>query len=71
MIRPMADHNVRTAADVAAVATCIACSCTDLEACEPFGCYWLRVDRHLKVGVCSECPEAVPAWERGERRVRV
>lgn len=51
---------------------CIACGCDDLHACEGlFGdpCHWLRVDRDAGLGVCSECPEAVDAWDRGERVV--
>lgn len=52
-----------------AVATCIACGCTDDRACETAlgPCSWLRVDRVLGVGVCSGCADAVAAWDAGER----
>lgn len=57
------------------LANCIACGCDDLHACgDPFTdrpCSWLRIDRMKRVGVCSACPEAVPAWDKGDRTVRV
>jgi hypothetical protein len=43
---------------------CIGCGCTDECACEG-GCSWLVNDG--RVGVCSCCRRALPAWERGAR----
>jgi hypothetical protein len=43
---------------------CIGCGCTDRFACEG-GCSWLVNDG--RVGVCSCCSRALPAWERGAR----
>lgn len=45
--------------DAPADATCVGCGCTDSHACtdewhDP--CYWLKVDRNTKLGVCSLCP---------------
>lgn len=45
---------------------CIGCGCTDDRACVG-GCWWLRVDRALQVGVCSECADLVPLWDAGAR----
>jgi hypothetical protein len=41
---------------------CIGCGCTDRYACEG-GCSWLA--RQGRVGVCSNCRHALPAWEAG------
>lgn len=49
------------------IATCIGCGCDDHHACQPEGCYWLRVDYAAGVGVCSECNDAVQAWDNGIR----
>lgn len=48
-------------------ATCIGCGCTDSHACEG-GCWWLRLDRHLRAGVCSQCESALERWRLGERK---
>lgn len=53
----------------AGIATCIGCSCTDINACydiymEP--CHWLRVNRETGKGVCSECSNWVPLWDAEE-----
>lgn len=48
---------------------CVGCGCTDSCACindvtgEP--CFWLRLDRAAKTGVCSECAHLVSAWDAG------
>ncbi len=53
------------------IATCIGCGCTDHAACtnhstgEP--CYWIRLDRSIALGVCSECGQHVARWDAGER----
>lgn len=47
------------------LATCVGCGCDDDHACA-CGCYWARVDRASARGVCSCCPQLVPAWDRGE-----
>lgn len=49
------------------VATCVGCGCDDLNAC-PLGCAWLRVDRKKKIGVCSECPAEVKAWDAKQKK---
>lgn len=49
------------------IASCIGCGCDDFHACRPDSCYWLRVDYNAGAGVCSECPEHVEAWDRGDR----
>lgn len=58
-----------------AVATCIGCGCTDLDAClDPdtgVTCSWLRVDRAAGVGVCSVCDEELERWHAGDRTVAV
>jgi hypothetical protein len=51
------------------VAVCIGCGCDDNHACE-FGCYWLRLDREDRKGVCSECVDHCEAWDRGDRTSR-
>lgn len=48
------------------ISTCVGCGCTDECACEN-GCWWLRVDRTQRLGVCSECEQHVAAWDKGER----
>lgn len=55
------------------LATCIGCGCTDLQACEgeTGPCSWVRLDREAGLGVCSECPEQVEAWDLGDRELRV
>lgn len=48
-------------------ATCIGCGCTDSHACLPLvgnPCHWLKVDRKLKLGVCSECEHKLEEFER-------
>jgi hypothetical protein len=48
-------------------ATCIGCGCTDMSACLPLvgdPCHWLRVDRELKIGVCSECEHKIGEFEK-------
>ena len=49
------------------VATCIACGCDDCHACFDKNtgnpCHWLRVDRKLKLGVCSCCKHSVKKWD--------
>jgi hypothetical protein len=46
---------------------CVGCGCDDFHACQPEGCSWLRVDRKVKIGVCSSCEHLVSVWDRGER----
>lgn len=47
-------------------ATCDGCRCTDERACAG-GCSWLVLDRIKGVGVCSGCPDAVPAFKERYR----
>jgi len=50
----------------APVAFCIGCGCSDRHACvAPVtgACFWIKVDRELGIGVCSECPERVDLFE--------
>ena len=47
-------------------AFCLECGCDDFHAC-PEGCWWLRVDYEMGVGVCSECAPRVDDWDRGDR----
>ena len=47
-------------------AFCIGCGCSDRHACvAPVtgACFWIKVDRELGIGVCSECPERVDLFE--------
>jgi hypothetical protein len=59
------------APEAGAVAHCIGCGCHDFAACsnEQTGvpCHWLRVDRKVGLGVCSECGAHLARWEAGER----
>lgn len=48
------------------VAVCIGCGCDDMHACAE-GCWWLRVDRKVQLGVCSSCEVDVPRWDAGDR----
>lgn len=48
------------------VAVCIGCGCDDMHACEE-GCWWLRVDRDVQLGVCSSCEGDVARWDAGDR----
>lgn len=50
-------------------ATCIGCGCTDSRACAG-GCSWLRLDRHKRVGVCSQCEDDLARWVAGDRALR-
>lgn len=48
-------------------ARCLGCGCTDSRACtdergDP--CRWLACDHEAGVGVCSQCPGWVAAYER-------
>lgn len=49
------------------MATCIGCGCDDLHGCwdeeANAPCHWLRVDRDLRLGVCSACPGYAQRWE--------
>ncbi|MHB8252208.1 MAG: hypothetical protein ACYDEV_00555 [Acidiferrobacter sp.] len=47
-------------------ATCIECGCDDDNACVD-GCFWLRVDYGVGLGVCSECGSRVADWDRGNQ----
>lgn len=55
------------------LATCIGCGCNDLCACEgeTEPCFWLRLDRKNGLGVCSECPDQVEEWDKGDREIKV
>jgi hypothetical protein len=50
-----------------AIARCVGCNCTDLQACfddvTGCACHWLVVNRATGTGVCSCCAEHVPAWQ--------
>lgn len=50
-----------------AIARCVGCGCTDTHACE-LGCYWLAVNRHAGLGVCSECPGQLAGFKLAQRR---
>lgn len=45
-------------------AKCVGCGCTDSQACFG-GCYWLKVDRKKRRGVCSSCPEKARGFKEG------
>lgn len=55
--------------------TCIGCGCTDFCACwddeKGAPCHWERVDRQAGIGVCSCCKHLIPAWDAGDREMRV
>lgn len=55
------------------LAICIGCGCNDLQACEGDAgpCSWTRLDRNAELGVCSECPDQVEAWDQGDREIKV
>ncbi len=55
-----------TPARLPGVAVCIGCGCDDMHACEE-GCWWLRVDREVQLGVCSSCATHVSRWDAGDR----
>jgi len=47
-------------------AFCIGCGCSDGHACvSPVteACFWIKVDREIGIGVCSECPEHIELFE--------
>jgi len=47
-------------------AFCIGCGCSDRHACvTPVtgACFWIKVDRELGIGVCSEYPDRVDLFE--------
>ncbi len=48
---------------------CVGCDCTDRHACigEDGPCYWLHVAPEYGIGVCSECPDQVEAYEAALR----
>ena len=48
------------------MATCIECGCDNLHACAE-GCFLLRMDYDIGLGVCSECASRVEDWDRGDR----
>lgn len=56
--------------NVTHVSYCIGCACHDLKACD-CGCSWLRVDRLAARGVCSQCPDHVSRWDKGDRSLAV
>ena len=49
-------------------AVCIGCGCRDSHACidTTFGepCFWIKVDRTLKIGVCSSCEHKIEEYEK-------
>lgn len=65
----MAEHCGRF--DVSQVARCVGCGCDDNHACfdeqKSAVCTWLRLDRAVRLGVCSACPGHIDRWDRGER----
>ena len=44
-------------------AHCVCCDCSDTQACAPKWCRWERVDRELRLGVCSNCTKLLPRWD--------
>lgn len=56
-----------TAAHPVRQAACLGCGCTDSNACisgDFFPCHWIRVSYARRIGVCSECPEAIAEFDR-------
>lgn len=56
---------------VGLVSICVGCGCDDHHACQPAGCWWLRVDREKGEGVCSQCGGQVEPWDRARAATRV
>lgn len=52
--------------DLTNPARCIGCGCTDDRSCRE-GCTWLAVNRRERTGVCSNCPDQLPAWTQAQR----
>lgn len=52
---------------------CIGCGCSDSHGCLTAGgvCHWLRVDTARHIGVCSECPELVEAYDQARQGGRM
>lgn len=50
----------------APICTCVGCGCTDDRACR-HGCFWLRVDRIERKGVCSSCSKHTASWDATHR----
>jgi hypothetical protein len=47
-------------------ATCIGCGCSDGHACVHSvtgPCWWIKVDRELGIGICSECEHKIEEYE--------
>lgn len=44
--------------------TCIGCGSTEHESC-----WWIRLDRQKRKGICNDCAELVKAWDRGARNI--
>jgi hypothetical protein len=59
-------------------AVCIGCGCGDAQPCTRKGpngtlqrtCEWLRIDRDVGLGVCSQCRGLVSVWDAGQRTGR-
>lgn len=63
---PSKQTRVRDGNGQPAVATCLGCGCTDDRACDDGlagACYWLKVDRRRRVGICSQCPGKLPLFK--------
>ena len=63
-----------------AVSVCIGCGCTDDHACVTAptlddvatgfdACFWIKVDRELGLGVCSECVDKIEEFEQRQQRL--
>lgn len=48
-------------------ARCIGCGCDDNHSCDG-GCYWVRLDRSIRLGVCSHCEPLSQEWDNGRRK---
>lgn len=62
------------AEDELLIAKCVGCGCDDLHACisdDQLPCHWLRLDRTLGLGVCSECPGDLTEWDASEHHFKL
>lgn len=43
------------------ICTCVACGCTDANACTP-SCHWIQLQRRNGIGLCSQCKDKYELW---------
>lgn len=56
------------------MSVCISCGCEDRKACvdsDNNPCSWVRLERSLRVGVCSMCPDAISRWDAGDKTIEI